>query len=84
MPSSSSFLISDFKVGTLDGIPGVDKIRIHDLRHTVATKLDQEGKDAKFIAQNTQSYTLVKPLAPVAQWIEHWIPNANKGIFISC
>ena len=35
----------------LDGTPGVDKIRIHDLRHTVATKLARAGKDAKFIAQ---------------------------------
>jgi len=35
----------------LEGTPGVDKIRIHDLRHTVATKLARAGKDAKFIAQ---------------------------------
>jgi len=39
------------KKAGLEGIPGVDKIRIHDLRHTVATKLARAGKDAKFIAQ---------------------------------
>jgi len=39
------------KKAGLDGTPGVDKIRIHDLRHTVATKLARAGKDAKFIAQ---------------------------------
>lgn len=39
------------KKAGLGGTPGVDKIRIHDLRHTVATKLARAGKDAKFIAQ---------------------------------
>ena len=39
------------KEAALDGIPGVDKIRVHDIRHTVATKLARAGKDAKFIAQ---------------------------------
>jgi len=39
------------KKAGLDGTPGVDKIRIHDLRHNVATKLARAGKDAKFIAQ---------------------------------
>ena len=42
---------SVLKKAGLDGKPGVDKIRIHDLRHTVATKLARAGKDAKFIAQ---------------------------------
>ena len=39
------------KKAKLDGKPGVDKIRFHDLRHTAATKLARAGKDMKFIAQ---------------------------------
>jgi len=35
----------------LKGKPGVDKLRFHDLRHTVATKLARSGKDMIFIAQ---------------------------------
>ena len=35
----------------LEGKPGVDKVRFHDLRHTAATKLARAGKDMKFIAQ---------------------------------
>ena len=29
--------------------PGVDKLRLHDLRHTAATNLARSGKDIKFI-----------------------------------
>jgi len=39
------------KKAGLNGKPGVDKIRFHDLRHTAATKLARAGKDMKFIAQ---------------------------------
>jgi integrase len=35
----------------LQGKPGVDKLRFHDLRHTAATNLAKAGKDIKFIAQ---------------------------------
>ena len=35
----------------LEGVPGLTKIWIHDLRHTVAAKLARSGKDATFIAQ---------------------------------
>jgi integrase len=35
----------------LYGKPGVDKLRLHDLRHTAATNLARAGKDIKFIAQ---------------------------------
>ena len=39
------------KKAGLEGKPGVDKLRFHDLRHTAATKLARGGKDMKFIAQ---------------------------------
>jgi integrase len=39
------------KKAGLDGKPGVDKLRLHDLRHTAATNLARAGKDIKFIAQ---------------------------------
>lgn len=39
------------KKAGLDGKPGVDKLRFHDLRHTAATNLARAGKDMKFIAQ---------------------------------
>jgi len=35
----------------INGKPGIDKLRFHDLRHTAATRLAQSGKDIKFIAQ---------------------------------
>lgn len=35
----------------IQGRPGVDKLRFHDLRHTAATNLARAGKDIKFIAQ---------------------------------
>lgn len=55
------------KKAGLEDIPGVDKIRIHDLRNIVATKLARAGKDAKFIAQmlghrdvkTTYRYTII-------------------------
>jgi len=39
------------KEARLYGKPGVDKLRLHDLRHTAATNLARAGKDIKFIAQ---------------------------------
>jgi integrase len=39
------------KKAGLKGKPGVDKLRLHDLRHTAATNLARAGKDIKFIAQ---------------------------------
>ncbi|MDZ7699496.1 MAG: site-specific integrase [Deltaproteobacteria bacterium] len=39
------------KKAGLGGVPGVDKLRLHDLRHTAATNLALAGKDIKFIAQ---------------------------------
>lgn len=39
------------KKAGLEGKPGVDKLRFHDLRHTAATNLARAGKDMKFIAQ---------------------------------
>ena len=39
------------KKAGLTGRPGVDKLRIHDIRHTAATNLARAGKDMKFIAQ---------------------------------
>ena len=39
------------KEAGLEGKPGVDKLRFHDLRHTAATNLGRNGKDIKFIAQ---------------------------------
>jgi len=42
---------SILKKAGIEGKPGVDKIRFHDLRHTAATNLARAGKDIKFIAQ---------------------------------
>jgi len=42
---------SILKKAGLGGKPGVDKLRLHDLRHTAATNLARAGKDIKFIAQ---------------------------------
>ena len=39
------------KKAGLEGKPGVDKLRFHDLRHTATTNLGRSGKDIKFIAQ---------------------------------
>lgn len=39
------------KTAGIEGKPGVDKIRFHDLRHTAGTLLARAGKDIKFIAQ---------------------------------
>jgi integrase len=39
------------KKAGLEGTPGVDKLRFHDIRHTAATNLGRAGKDIKFIAQ---------------------------------
>lgn len=39
------------KKADLQGKPWVDKLRIHDLRHTAASNLARAGKDIKFIAQ---------------------------------
>ena len=35
----------------IKGKPHVDKLRLHDLRHTCATNLARAGKDIKLIAQ---------------------------------
>jgi len=60
---------SILKKAGLDGNPGVDKLRFHDLRHTAGTKLAHAGKDMKFIAQylghtdvkTTAKHILVNP-----------------------
>ena len=39
------------KKAGIEGRPGVDKLRIHDIRHTAATNLARAGKNMKFIAQ---------------------------------
>jgi len=39
------------KKAGLEGVPGVDKLRLHDIRHTAATFLAKSGKNIKFIAQ---------------------------------
>ena len=39
------------KKAGLKGVPGVDKLRLHDIRHTAATFLAKSGKNIKFIAQ---------------------------------
>ena len=40
---------SIIKKAGLDGKPGVDKLRFHDLRVTVVTNLARAGKDMKLI-----------------------------------
>jgi len=42
---------SILKKAGIEGRPGVDKLRLHDLRHTAASNLAKAGKDIKFIAQ---------------------------------
>jgi integrase len=42
---------SILKKAGIGGKAGVDKLRLHDLRHTAATMLARSGKDIKFIAQ---------------------------------
>ena len=39
------------KEAGLDGKPGVDRLRIHDLRHTAATRLMRNTKNMKLVAQ---------------------------------
>ena len=44
-------LIHPKPIADFGGVPGVDKLRLHDIRHTAATFLARSGKDMKFIAQ---------------------------------
>lgn len=39
------------KEAGLSGKPGVDRLRIHDLRHTAATRLTRNTKNMKLVAQ---------------------------------
>ena len=91
------------------GKPGVDKLRLYDLRNTAAINSARAAKNMKVIVQywkhlnlrpsarsahhndedvkkgaesfvhvpkiSQRQKTIVTPCAPVAQWIEQWIPN---------
>ena len=50
-PSTKNGWNAILKKGGLNGKPGVDKIRFHDIRHTATTNLARAGKDMKFIVQ---------------------------------
>jgi integrase len=63
------------KKAGLDGKPGVDKLRFHDLRHTAATNLARAGKDMKFIAQYL-GHTDVKTSA---RYIHYSDEDLKKG-----
>ena len=43
--------IHAIKEAGLDGKPGVNRLRIHDLRHTAATRLMRNTKNMKLVAQ---------------------------------
>ena len=59
----------------LYGKPGVDKLRLHDLRHTAATNLARSGKDNKFIAQ----YPGHKDVKTSARYIHYFDDDLKKG-----
>ncbi|RZB36331.1 MAG: hypothetical protein SRB2_02156 [Desulfobacteraceae bacterium Eth-SRB2] len=66
---------SILKEAGLKGKPGVDKLRLHDLRHTAATNLARAGKDIKFIAQYL-GHTDVKTSA---RYIHYSDEDLKKG-----
>ena len=59
----------------LYGKPGVDKLRLHDLRHTAAANLARSGKDNKFIAQ----YLGHKDVKTSARYIHYSDEDLKKG-----
>jgi len=63
------------KKAGLYGKPWVDKLRIHDLRHTAGTRLARAGKDIKFIAQYL-GHTDVKT---TARYIHYSDEDLKKG-----
>jgi len=60
----------------LYGKPGVDKLRLHDLRHTATTNLARSGKDIKFIAQ----YLGHKDVKTSARYIHYSDEYLKKGL----
>ena len=63
------------KKAGLDGKPGLDKIRFHDLRHTAATNLARSGKDMKFIAQ----YLGHSDVSTSARYVHYSDEDLRKG-----
>lgn len=63
------------KKAGLIGKPGVNKLRLHDLRHTCATMLAQSGKDIKFIAQ----YLGHSDFKTSARYIHHSDEDLRQG-----
>jgi integrase len=63
------------KKAGLNGKPGVDRIRFHDLRHTAATNLAKGGKDMKFIAQ----YLGHSDVKTSARYIHYSDDDLKKG-----
>jgi len=59
----------------LYGKPGVDKLSLHDLRHTAATNLARSGKDIKFIAQHLGH----KDVKTSARYIHYSDEDLKKG-----
>jgi len=66
---------SILKKAGLEGKPGVDKLRFHDLRHTAATNLARKGKDIKFIAQ----YLGHKDVRTSARYIHYSDEDLKEG-----
>lgn len=62
----------------LKGKPGVDKLRLHDLRHTAATNLARAGKDIKFIAQFL-GHTDVKTSARYIHYTDEDLEDLKEG-----
>ena len=63
------------KEAGLYGKPGVDKLRLHDLRHTAVTNLARSGNDIKFIAQ----YLRHKDVKTSARYIRYSDEDLKKG-----
>jgi integrase len=63
------------KKAGLYGKPGVDKFRLHDLRHTAATNLARSGKDINFIAQ----YLGHSDVKTTARYIHYSDDDLKKG-----
>ena len=66
---------SILKKSGIKGKAGVDKLRLHDLRHTAATSLARSGKDIKFIAQ----YLGHRDVKTTARYIHYQDEDLSQG-----
>ena len=66
---------SILKKSGIRGRTGVDKLRLHDLRHTAATMLARSGKDIIFIAQ----YLEPRDVRTIARYIHYQDGDLIQG-----